>query len=89
MDGLDVFKYYWHVDRKEEKILARRKNGGGFVMIRADFSCFDKSLVVYRNKKQVSASYCQALQNNFVDFAATKHGSDYLFQQGNVPIHVS
>lgn len=89
LDGPDGFAYYWHDLRKEERILSRRQNGGGGVMIWAAFCETGFSEIAFLGGNQNAQMYTETLENYLVPFANAKFTGAWTFQQDNASIHTA
>lgn len=86
LDGPDGFSYYFHDLRKEERVLSRRQQGGGSVMIWACIGYENKGDIVFLPKKVNSEVYKRLLEKQKATFAELSRGEP-IFQQDNAPIH--
>lgn len=89
LDGPDRIKFNWHDLRKEQNILYKDQGRGGSVMIRAYFSFWGKSILMFLEGRQASANYFATLQNNLLEFIDLNLGESWKCQHANVPLHVS
>lgn len=86
LDGPDGWSYYWHDIRKEERIFARRVQGGGSVMIWGAFCGSRKLEIVVIDNKMNADKYINLLGQGlktFYDFS----DRPLIFQQDNAPCH--
>ena len=67
MDGPDGWCCYWRDFRKNEKHLSRRHNGGGGVMVWAEFWNFGQMGLIFCSLKMDQNEYIQALEENLLN----------------------
>jgi len=87
LDGPDGFTYYFHDLRKEEKILSRRQQGVGSVMVWASFGWNRKSDLVFITGRIDFTKYQKVLEDNLLHFGSFMAGENWIFQQDNASIH--
>ncbi|KAG4228405.1 hypothetical protein PC116_g23242 [Phytophthora cactorum] len=93
LDDPDEFRCYWHDTRVAPKLMSKRVNGGGSVMIWADASMYGKTDVVFLNGRQNSTKYTETLRGNLLPYLEKlrlKMGNiEPVFQHDNASIHAS
>ncbi|CDF38310.1 unnamed protein product [Chondrus crispus] len=78
LDGPDGH-YYYHDLRKEKKILSRRHQGGGSLMIWFCFSYYGRNNLVIMYGKQDSAKYCTLLNDDLFPFATLSKNHFFVY----------
>ncbi|KAG4235586.1 hypothetical protein PC116_g16284 [Phytophthora cactorum] len=89
LDGPDGFQHYWRDLCKPPHHTKRRQAGGGSAMVWAAFSSRGKSPLVVLSGRQNSEDYIYTVSEYLLPFAHLNYGTDYIYQQDNVSIHVS
>lgn len=89
LDGPDGLSHYWHDLRKERKILTRRAQGGGSVMIWAAFKQNYKSEIAFIEGRINAMDYQEMLHDNLLPFITLTEDDKVIFQQDNAPIHTA
>ena len=89
LDGPDGFSYYYHDIRKEEKILSKRQNGGGSVMIWAAIGYEKNSEIEFLSQRVSAKMYKEILGKIFSAYGQVMAGEEWIFQQDNAPIHTA
>lgn len=89
LDGPDGWNYYWHCAGGEELVLSRRQRGGGGIMFWGAFSAFGKTKLVVMEGRQATKDYLKIMEEVMVPFAEENMPLSWIYQQDNVPIHVS
>ncbi|KAK2577741.1 hypothetical protein KPH14_000741 [Odynerus spinipes] len=86
---LDGFNYYWHDLRKERRVMSRRAQGGGSVMIWAAFKKNCKSEIAFLNGRLNATGYQNMLYDYLLPFITLIEDDKTIFQQDNAPIHTA
>ncbi|KAK2579992.1 hypothetical protein KPH14_012298 [Odynerus spinipes] len=89
LDGPDGFNYYWHDLRKERRVMSRRAQGSGSVMIWAAFKKNCKSEIAFLNGRLNSTGYQNMLYDHLLPFITLIEDDKTIFQQDNAPIHTA
>ena len=89
LDGPDGFRYYWHDLRKEERILSKRQQGGGSLMVWASFGYNGKSSIVMIDGILNSEKYTAMLEKHLLPFLKQINVKKPQFQHDNASIHSS
>lgn len=87
--GPDGIAFYWQDVRNEERVLSRRKNGVGVVMVWGALTenCVSDLSILGGN--QDSKRYVDILSNYLLPFAAKEFNSGWAFRQDNATINKS
>ncbi len=89
LDGPDLFSYYWHDLRKEERYFSTHQKGGGGFMLWAAMSYYGLSRLVVIHATINSRRYRRILDAGLRPFVAEFAPQDWIFQQDNAPAHVA
>lgn len=89
LDGPDGFRYYFHDIRKETKILSRRQQGGGSLMIWGAIGYYGKCDLQFISGKINSVDYVNMLKEVLPAFGRKIAGKKWTFQQDNALIHTA
>lgn len=89
LDGPDGSRYYWHDLRLERKIMSRRVQGGGSIIVWAGMSRLQKTELAYIKGRLNAASYQNLLHDHLLPFITLIEDKNVLFQQDNAPCHTA
>jgi transposase len=89
LDGPDGIHCYWHDIRKEQTYLSKRVQGGGSVMVWAEFGWHGFTGIVFIDQRLNSSGYQTLLENHLLPVARRLGGENWVFQQDNASIHNS
>jgi len=89
LDGPDGLHSYWHDLRCEEKVLSRRQNGGGGIMVWGGISVHGRTNLVVLKGRQATGNYLKTMEEYLLPFTDDNMPVEWIYQQDNAPIHVS
>ncbi|KAH9073762.1 hypothetical protein Ae201684P_003265 [Aphanomyces euteiches] len=89
LDGPDVFAFYWHDIRKEEKRFSQHQHGGGGVMVWGAFCRRGVAPLVKVKDTMDRWGYVEMLGEVLLPFIDRTFGRDCVFQQDNAPCHAA
>lgn len=93
LDGPDGFRFYWRDLRAQPKLMSKRVNGGGSVMIWAGVSWHGKTSLVILKGKQNAVKYTETLRENALsclsEMQENMGGAKPILQQDNASIHAA
>lgn len=89
LDGPDGFRFYWHDLRAAPKLMSKRVNGGGSVMIWAGVSWHGTTELVFLKGKQNSVKYTETLTSGMLpclrELGSKLGNLTPIFQHDNMP----
>ena len=89
LDGPDGYNYYWWDKRTEPRVVNKRMQGGGGIMIWGAFSSFGTVELALIRGRMNSRRYQEILRNHLLPYVHQWPNIEFLFVQDNAPIHVS
>ena len=92
LDGPDGINYYWHglSDHEKDNYCAKRKFGGGGIMVWGAISYFGKTEIVFIEKNLNSLQYIEIIKKYYFNFIKEYEDyEDFTFQQDNASVHTS
>ena len=89
LDGPDGYNYYWWDKRTEPRVMKKRIQGGGGIMIWGAFSSFGTTTLALIRGRMDSRHYQEVLRDHLLPYIHRWPNIEFLFVQDNAPIHVS
>lgn len=89
LDGPDGFQYYFHDLRKETKILSKRQQGGGSIMIWAAIGYNKKTELKFLSERVNAVQYKNMLATMLPSLGVRMAGRNWIFQQDNSRVHTA
>lgn len=80
--GPDDFKYYWHNLRFDRKIMSRRVQGGGSVMVWAGITQLLRTELAFVNSRMNATAYQELLHDYLLPFITVTKDESITFSAG-------
>lgn len=87
LDGPDGCRYYWHDLRKEPKVISRRPQGGGGVMVWGAISYSGAVQIIFIEGSLNAQKYLELMQSVRGIIRNKMDTDEFIFQQDNAPAH--